>query len=133
MKQGSIVIDSGDAAGLSGFYARLLKWKQSGQIFEDDRWFIVADPAGKGLPLVFQQDDAYEPPVWPAEPGKQKTMMHLDFYVEQDGLEAAASHALACGAKPADVQFSKSWRVFLDPAGHPFCIIPIPLTTASET
>lgn len=41
-------------------------------------------------------------------------------------LEEKSRLAERCGAKLAPVQFSGDWRVFLDPAGHPFCQIPIP-------
>ncbi len=126
MRQGAIVLDSGDSDELSEFYRKFLKWERSEQVFEGEKWFIVTDPAGKGLPLVFQQDEEYRPPVWPSVPGGQQQMIHLDFYVEQDEMPQAAAHALACGAKQAASQFSEHWRVFTDPAGHPFCIIPIP-------
>lgn len=125
MRQGAIVIDSADPEELSEFYRKLLKWERSEQVFEGERWFILT-PVGKGVPLVFQLNLDYEPPVWPAEPGGQQQMMHLDFYVEASEMEQSTRHALECGAVLAKTQFSESWRVFLDPAGHPFCIIPIP-------
>ena len=54
-------------------------------------------------------------------------MTHLDFYVgSPEELEEKSRLAERCGAKLAPVQFSGDWRVFLDPAGHPFCLIPIP-------
>lgn len=126
MRQGAIVLDSGNAGELSEFYRKFLKWERSEQVFEGEQWFIVTDPAGKGLPLVFQQDDHYRPPVWPSAPGEQQQMIHLDFYVEQEEMAQAVAHALSCGAKLAASQLSEHWRVFIDLAGHPFCIIPIP-------
>ncbi|WP_408666915.1 VOC family protein [Jatrophihabitans sp.] len=38
------------------------------------------------------------------------------------GLEAAGRHALAAGAAPADYQPQPDVRVYLDPAGRPFCL-----------
>jgi len=32
-------------------------------------------------------------------------------------------HALNCGASLAKYQ-SGDWKVLIDPAGHPFCIVP---------
>lgn len=72
------------------------------------------------MTLLFQDDDDYIKPVWPAEPGQQQQMMHLDFHT--DDVEKDVRHAIACGATPAETQYSEKWRVMLDPAGHPFCI-----------
>jgi predicted enzyme related to lactoylglutathione lyase len=59
-------------------------------------------------------------PVWPAGPGDQQMMLHLD--IEVDDLEAAVAHAVAAGAAVADFQPQQDVRVLLDPAGHPFCL-----------
>jgi hypothetical protein len=46
--------------------------------------------------------------------------MHLDVMVlDLDDAEAAV---LAIGATKADHQPGTTFRVFLDPAGHPFCL-----------
>ena len=47
-------------------------------------------------------------------------MTHLD--VEVDDLEAAGAHAVAEGAALAGYQPQEQVRVYLDPAGHPFCL-----------
>jgi hypothetical protein len=47
-------------------------------------------------------------------------VMHLD--IEVDDLEAAGAHAVAAGAVLADYQPQDDVRVYLDPAGHPFCL-----------
>ena len=47
-------------------------------------------------------------------------MMHLDIYV--DDLREAGAHAIALGAVLADFQPQQDVRVYLDPAGHPFCL-----------
>ncbi len=46
---------------------------------------------------------------------------HLDFTVND--LNEAELQVLALGAQKAPVQPGESWRVFLDPAGHPFCLV----------
>ena len=47
-------------------------------------------------------------------------MIHLDIKV--DDLSDAGQHALAAGAVLADYQPQSDVRVYLDPAGHPFCL-----------
>lgn len=127
MKLGAIVMDCGNAEALADFYAEFLGWDKSVQETAEDRWVIVNDPAWKNTPLVFQEVSGYQSPVWPAEAGRQQQMTHLDFYVgSPEELEEKSRLAERCGAKLAPVQFSGDWRVFLDPAGHPFCLIPIP-------
>ena len=59
-------------------------------------------------------------PVWPAGPGDQQMMMHLEIKV--DDLEASVAHAVAQGATLAGFQPQEDVRVCLDPAGHPFCL-----------
>lgn len=44
----------------------------------DEEWLAVNSP-DEHICLLFQQIDAYIPPVWPNETGKQQQMMHLDF------------------------------------------------------
>ena len=70
--------------------------------------------------MLFQRNPDYQPPVWPAQPGEQQQMAHLDFAVND--LEKAVEHAIECGATMAENQFSDEWKVMLDPAGHPFCL-----------
>ena len=46
--------------------------------------------------------------------------MHLD--IEVDDLDAAGARAVAAGATLAGYQPQDDVRVYLDPAGHPFCL-----------
>jgi len=126
MKLGAIVIDSNISDELSDFYKRLLGWEKECEYFEGDRWFIVKSGNGEGTPLVFQEIAEHERPAWPAMKGSQQQMLHLDFYVKTDEYENEIKHAIFCGAVLSDVQLTDSWSVMLDPAGHPFCIIPVP-------
>jgi catechol 2,3-dioxygenase-like lactoylglutathione lyase family enzyme len=82
------------------------------------RWPRTLNAPGGGAGLSFQTEDAYIRPVWPARPGDQQMMAHLD--IEVDDLEAGVAHALATGGVLADYQPQEKVRVFLDPAGHPF-------------
>lgn len=126
MKLGAIVIDSNISDELSGFYQRLLSWEKECQYFEGERWFIVKSNNGEGMPLVFQEIAEYERPKWPAQKGTQQQMQHLDFYVKAEDYESEVKHAITCGAVMSEIQLTDSLKVMLDPAGHPFCIIPIP-------
>ena len=111
-----VVLDSPDARALAGFYRRLLGWEVKR---EEPDWVILTAPDG-GAGLSFQTETAYVRPTWPAGPGDQQMMMHLDIWV--DDLEAAGAHAVATGAVLADFQPQDDVRVYLDPAGHPFCL-----------
>ncbi|RJL31025.1 VOC family protein [Bailinhaonella thermotolerans] len=112
----AVVLGAPDVRELAGFYRRLLGW----EVAEDgDEWLRLVPPGG-GVGLSFQAEAEYVPPKWPARPGDQQMMMHLD--IEVDDLEAAAAHAEALGAKRAGHQPQEDVLVLLDPAGHPFCL-----------
>jgi predicted enzyme related to lactoylglutathione lyase len=111
-----IVLDSPDAQELAAFYHRLLGW--STKQMEQD-WVTLDAPAG-GPGLSFQTEKNYVRPVWPANPGDPQMSVHLDILVAD--LEAAAAHAERAGATVADFQPQDHVRVYLDPAGHPFCL-----------
>lgn len=111
-----IVLDSPDARELAGFYQRLLGWTFG---TNDPEWVTLRTPDGE-WGLSFQTDTAYVRPTWPAADGDQQMMAHLD--VEVDDLEQAGAHAAAAGATLAEFQPQQDVRVYLDPAGHPFCL-----------
>lgn len=116
MTLSGVVLDSPDARELAAFYQRLLGWPV--QQDEPD-WMKLGCPDG-GPGLSFQTEPAYRRPTWPADPAAQQMMIHLDIKV--DDLELAGQHALAAGAVLADYQPQEDVRVYLDPAGHPFCL-----------
>ena len=115
-----VILDSGNADELSAFYEKLLGWKR----YKGEEWTVLIDKSKPGPWITFQQVDDYVPPVWPATPGKQQQMTHLDFHV--DDVEEGVKYALSCGAVMSEIQLEDEWRVLLDPAGHPFCILPKP-------
>ncbi|MFN2388387.1 MAG: VOC family protein [Actinomycetota bacterium] len=110
------VLDSPDARELADFYRRLLGWTVTAN---EPGWVKLGAPDG-GPGLSFQTETEYVRPTWPARPGDQQMMLHLD--IEVDDLEAAGEHALGAGATLAEYQPQANVRVYLDPAGHPFCL-----------
>jgi len=109
-------IDAPDANALADFYRRLLGWTTR---TEEPGWVVIQPEDGSGK-LSFQTESRYARPVWPAGPGDQQMMMHLEIKV--DDLEAGVAHAVAQGATLAGFQPQEDVRVCLDPAGHPFCL-----------
>jgi catechol 2,3-dioxygenase-like lactoylglutathione lyase family enzyme len=116
MSISGIVLDSPDPRALAAFYQRLLGWSLGR---DEPGWVTLRAPDG-GTGLSFQPEPAYARPTWPAGPGDQQMMIHLD--IEVDDLEVAGAHAISAGATLADFQPQEKVRVFLDPAGHPFCL-----------
>ena len=126
MKLGAVVIDSNNSEELSEFYSKLLGWSKEVQFYEGDKWIIVSGDEGD-TPLVFQEVSDYQKPTWPPADGQQQQMLHLDFYVKPDEFESKVSHAVLCGATISESQFfDEHMKVFIDPLGHPFCIIAVP-------
>ncbi|WP_110955101.1 VOC family protein [Anaerosinus massiliensis] len=126
MRLGAIVLDSDNIEELSDFYASMLGWTKSSQIHEEEKWITVIKADYSETPLIFQENPDYSSPKWPSNKDEQQQMIHLDFYVRMDEFESKIEHAIQCGAKIAESQFSNRWKVMIDIAGHPFCIIPIP-------
>jgi hypothetical protein len=109
---GSVVLDCPDPASLAGFYARLFEWPAA-EVDEDNTWATLTGP---GVSVAFQRADDYQPPTWPKSERPQ--MFHLDLHVGD--LPAAHDRAVDLGARHLDTQ--RSFRVYADPAGHPFCL-----------
>jgi predicted enzyme related to lactoylglutathione lyase len=108
----SIVLDCPDAAVLAAFYATMLDWKTEVR----DGWVEIR--ADYGQCIDFQQVEDYTPPKWPGQEMPQQ--MHLDVIV--DDLDEAEAAVVALGATRHEYQPGTTFRVFLDPAGHPFCL-----------
>jgi predicted enzyme related to lactoylglutathione lyase len=108
----STVLDCADSDALAAFYGALLDWK----VDASPGWATVT--AGSGQHLSFQQVDGYTAPAWPGQQVPQQ--MHIDLTV--DDLDTAESEVLRLGATRHEHQPGTTFRVFLDPAGHPFCL-----------
>lgn len=113
-------LDCPDPIALARFYADLtgLEVEQLGDFPpEDVEWIELLN---NGLPTIgFQKVPAHVPPDWPD--GSPPQQLHLDFKVAD--LDEGEAHALRVGARKVANQPGTSWRVYLDPAGHPFCLV----------
>lgn len=114
---GVVVLDCPDPQRLAEFYAAVLGWR----VEPGDRpeWVEVSGPEGRRL--AFQESPGYIPPQWPSlEHGQQ---LHLDFDVPQERWDEAEREVLGLGAKLVQSdEGERDFRVYLDPAGHPFCL-----------
>ncbi len=108
-------LDCDDPESLAAFYQSIL----GGEIYSipDGRWVEVQTPHGT---VACQRIERHRPPTWPE--GDVPTQAHIDIAV--DDLDSAEGAVVALGARKADTQPSpKDFRVFFDPAGHPFCLV----------
>jgi hypothetical protein len=114
----AVSIDCDNPAALATFYRKLL----DAEVFYESPDFVAL--RGAGIMLTLQRVDNFVPPEWPQ--GDVPKQLHLEFAVAD--LDAAERQVLELGARRAQVQPAPDrWRVLLDPAGHPFCLMhPIP-------
>ncbi|AUH45223.1 VOC family protein [Streptomyces sp. CMB-StM0423] len=113
-----VAVDCPDPLRLAGFYRGLLGGEVSSR---HDDWCELLAP--DGTRLAFQRAPGFRPPDWPrADDNSQQ--LHLDLRVTD--IEAAERHALELGARPLDTDDDggrRDFRVYADPAGHPFCFV----------
>ncbi|MFD3545473.1 VOC family protein [Streptomyces sp. NPDC058655] len=116
-----VVLDCADVLPLARFYRSLL----GGEVNRPDpRWTLDDDWAtlhtDTGLVLAFQRAADHRPPQWP-DPARPQ-QFHLDLGVAD--LDQAQEEALGLGASLLDAgEQARGWRVYADPAGHPFCLV----------
>ena len=115
---GAVVLDCADPWRLGKFYAGLLG--QPLHPASNDDWVELE----RGEPvLAFQRVKHHRPPAWPDGAPQQA---HLDLQVSD--FTISHRHAVSLGATPLDPQTpppsegERGFRVYADPAGHPFCL-----------
>lgn len=108
------VLDCREPAVLAEFYSELTG---ASIVRAEDDWYQLAGQPG-GWALAFQLAPDHTPPQWPDAEHPQQ--FHLDLDVAD--LDAAEARVLAIGARKHELQPGTAFRVFLDPAGHPFCL-----------
>ncbi len=111
----SLVLDCPDPQALARFYSQLIGAEI---VAYDPDWAEIVPPAAVRPLIAFQRVDDYSPPQWPGQLVPQQ--MHIDVKVED--IEGAEAAVLALGATKAGSDH-ETFRVYLDPAGHPFCLV----------
>lgn len=112
-----VVIDCPDPEALAGFYSELIGLPVT---YRSPDWVVIAqNDTTSGI--AFQLAPDHQPPEWgnPERPQQY----HVDVMV--DDVEAAEPRVLALGARRLSGD-ARPHRVYADPAGHPFCLVPRP-------
>lgn len=109
-----ITLDCSDPDVLGRFYQQLTGMNV---LFSSDDYVALGDG---GTAIGCQRVENYQAPEWPGQRLPQQ--LHLDFMVED--LDAVLGLVTSLGATQAEHQpGGERYRVFLDPAGHPFCLL----------
>ncbi|WP_205862074.1 VOC family protein [Planosporangium thailandense] len=107
----AVVIDCPDPEALARFYEELLGLSRRST--ESD-WVTIGDDTRR---ISFQRAPDLREPRWPDPERPQQ--FHIDVTV--DDVDAAEAKVLALGAKRLPGE-GDDFRVYADPAGHPFCL-----------
>ena len=115
-------LDCPDPIALADFYSKITGWpvEPLGDFPPADvTWLELVDSSG-ATKMGFQKIDNYTAPTWPE--GNVPQQVHMDFHALD--LDETEAKLLAIGARKADHQIHPDrFRVYLDPIGHPFCIV----------
>ena len=107
-----VTLDCADPEASATFWSSLLGWDV---VHSEKDYAMLAGPSSA---LGFGRVEDYAPPTWPNEHGSKQ--FHFDLAVAD--LDDAARAAVDLGATLPDYQPGETWRVLLDPSGHPFCL-----------
>lgn len=106
-------LDSADARRDARFWSTVLGWDIA---HEQDEYAMLTGPGG--VALGFGTTEGYEAPSWPNEHGSKQ--FHFDLAV--DDLDGGVARCVELGARLPEHQPGETWKVLLDPSGHPFCL-----------
>lgn len=115
IKRQLMVFDAADIDAESRFWAGVL----GGEVKADDDWHVVmVDDEPR---IAVQLAPEHRSPNWPDGDPQQ---LHLDLWV--DDIESSQTEVLRLGAgllqEETDSDAPDAFRVYADPAGHPFCL-----------
>ncbi len=110
-----VAIDCPDPGELARFYGAILDWTVD--VDDDGSWAHIRKP-DQSVMIGFQRVEDFRAPDWPGQQSPQQ--MHLD--VDVDDLDLGEAAVVELGAVKHEYQPGETFRVFLDPAGHPFCL-----------
>jgi hypothetical protein len=105
-----LTLDSSDARRDATVWSAVLGWDVA---HEQDEYAMLTGPGG--VALGFETVVDHEAPAWPNPQGSKQ--FHLDLAVED--LDAGVTRCVELGASLAEPQPGETWRVLLDPSGHP--------------
>ena len=116
-------LDCDKPVELAHFYSKITGHKvqpfDEGETAETCEWLELLDDAGFTA-MAFQKIENYQKPTWPT--GGLPQQAHMDFHAKD--LDIAEKQLLEIGAVKAEFQPKPHrFRIFLDLAGHPFCIV----------
>ena len=110
----TVVFDAADMDAEAQFWSAVLDIPV---VHRGDDWTTLE---GRGVRLAVQLAPDHVPPQWPNPAHPQQ--LHLDIDVED--ADEAERQVLALGARRLpDPEGAEDFRVFNDPAGHPFCLV----------
>ena len=114
MRIRQVVLDAADVESVAVFWSELLGWPMHRW---SDEWISMTDG---GVTLAIQHAPDHQAPSW-GDPSRPQ-QVHLDIVV--GGIEAAEAAVLELGGRKLDAQdgANAGFRVYADPAGHPFCL-----------
>jgi hypothetical protein len=115
-------LDCDNPIALADFYSKITGWpvEPLGDFPPADvTWLELLDSNGY-TKMAFQLIENYQRPTWPT--GGLPQQAHIDFHAKD--LDVAERELLAIGAVKAEFQPKPHrFRIYLDLAGHPFCIV----------
>jgi catechol 2,3-dioxygenase-like lactoylglutathione lyase family enzyme len=113
-----IALECPDPAALAAFYRDVTGWPI---VYTSPEWYSIGEGADAELHLSFQLAPDFQPPTWP-DPASS---MQFHLHVRVPDLDTAEQAVLELGAtKSAHQPYPDTSRVFADPAGHVFCLVP---------
>lgn len=112
----AFVIDCEDIETAANFYEQLTGMARRPE--QSDETWITLQNGHNGPKLSFQRVERLTPPQWPS--GEHPQQMHLDVWVGD--LDDGERQVLKLGAVKHGYE-EDDFRVYIDPAGHPFCLV----------
>ncbi|MEO7060257.1 MAG: VOC family protein [Lapillicoccus sp.] len=107
-----MTLDCSDPRAEADFWSAVLGWEIAAA---EDEYAMLTGPTSA---LGFGRVPDYEAPVWPNPAGSKQ--FHFD--LSTDDIAAMEARCVELGATVPQDQPGETWRVLLDPAGHPFCL-----------
>lgn len=109
------VFDCPDPLALATFYAQVLGMRVNENYVD----FVVIGLEPGDRQLAFQRASNFVSPQWPDPRHPQQ--LHIDIRV--DDVDTAELAVIALGARRVPGERETGFRVFVDPVGHPFCLV----------